>query len=288
MLRGLYTAASGMVAQQRIHDTVTNNIANINTPGYKQENAVNRSFPEMLLSMTGLNDEPVTKVGKVNTGVFAEEAPFLQLQGDLAETSRPLDFALVSDLIVPGVTFDASGKAVSEDGEVTYQPQAYFTVQNANGETRYTRDGSFSLDPAGYLVTSNGDRVLGTNGQPIVFPAGIAEEQLELTADNRFIDSRTNADTGMQLLITRVNNPNDLVREGDGLYMYNGEEDGIGPLGAGENAAVRQGYIERSNVDAAQAAVSLMSALRAYEANQKVVQFYDASLDKAVNSVGRV
>jgi flagellar basal-body rod protein FlgG len=277
-----------MVAQQRIHDTVTNNIANINTPGYKQENAVNRSFPEMLLSMTGLNDEPVTKVGKVNTGVFAEEAPFLQLQGDLAETSRPLDFALVSDLIVPGVTFDASGKAVSEDGEVTYQPQAYFTVQNANGETRYTRDGSFSLDPAGYLVTSNGDRVLGTNGQPIVFPAGIAEEQLELTADNRFIDSRTNADTGMQLLITRVNNPNDLVREGDGLYMYNGEEDGIGPLGAGENAAVRQGYIERSNVDAAQAAVSLMSALRAYEANQKVVQFYDASLDKAVNSVGRV
>ncbi|QAY67728.1 flagellar hook-basal body protein [Paenibacillus protaetiae] len=288
MLRGLYTAASGMITQQRINDTVTNNIANMNTPGYKQGNAVSRAFPQMLLSMTGLNNVAPVQVGKINTGVFAEETPFLQLQGDLTQTNRQSDFALVSDIAVPGVTFDASGKSVSPDGEVTYQPQAYFTVQNREGETRYTRDGSFQLDPAGNLVTSNGFQVIGANGQGIQFPVGVSLDDLTLTADNRFVVTDTGEDTGMQLLLTRVDNPNDLVREGNGAFRYDGADGGASPLGAGDNAEVCQGYIERSNVDPTQASVDLMTALRAYEANQKVIQFYDASLDKAVNSVGKV
>lgn len=75
MLRGLYTAAAGLMTQQRRHDTVTQNIANMNTTGYKQENSVQRSFPEMLISMTGGNpDNPDRTVGKLNTGVFAEES----------------------------------------------------------------------------------------------------------------------------------------------------------------------------------------------------------------------
>lgn len=288
MLRGLYTAASGMVTQQRIHDTITNNIANINTPGYKQANAVSRSFPEMLLSMTGLNDVSASKVGPINTGVFAEEAPFLQLQGDLTQTNNASDFALVSNIEVNGLTFDASGKSVSEDGEVTYQPQAYFTVQNADGETRYTRDGSFSLSPNGNLVTSNGDLVLGSDGQPMVFDSGVTMDDLRVTDSNKLIYTKTNADTGMQFLITQVNNPNDLVREGNGTFRYDGDAGGAVPIAADANVSLQQGYIERSNVDVAQASVDLMSALRAYEANQKVIQFYDASLDKAVNTVGRV
>ncbi|WP_138753725.1 flagellar hook-basal body protein [Paenibacillus sinopodophylli] len=287
MLRGLYTAASGMISQQRRHDTVTNNISNINTPGYKQTNAVTRSFPEVMLSLTGAGQENYKQIGKLTNGVFAEESLSIHLQGDLTQTNNSSDFALISNIEVDGMSFDASGKSVGADGEVTYQPQAFFTLQDQNGETRYTRGGKFTLTEEGFLMGSDGSSVLGTNGQPIQMPAGVGLERLILTNDQRFVDT-DGQDIGVQLLISRVDNPNTLVRDGNGSFRL-AEEDGQAvAIAQGERVEVRQGYVERSNVDAAQAAVDLMSALRAYEANQKVIQFYDQSLSKAVNDVGRV
>ncbi|MNZ52375.1 Flagellar basal-body rod protein FlgG [compost metagenome] len=286
MIRGLYTAASGLVSQQRRHDTVTNNIANMHTPGFKQTNAITRTFPEMLLSLTGAGSEHAATIGKLTTGVFAEESLSIHLQGDLTQTNNSSDFAIVSNIEVDGVTFDASGKNVSPDGVVTFQPQAFFTLQNQNGELRYTRGGKFSVTDQGFLVASDGSNVLGTNGQPVQLPAGVSLDRLMLTQDQRFVDA-DGADTGIQLLISRVNNPNELVRDGSGSFRFAGEGD-TAPIAAAERVEVRQGYIERSNVDAAQAAVDLMSALRAYEANQKVIQFYDQSLNKAVNDIGRI
>lgn len=285
MLRGLYTAAAGMIAQQRVHATVTNNIANINTPGYKQSAALTRSFPDMLIALTGVENEPVRTVGHLTGGVMAEESIPIQRQGDLMKTDKPLDLAIVSRIQVPGVTFDASGKSVAPDGTVTYEPQAYFTVQNADGENRYTRGGRFALSGEGYLETADGDRVMGTDGLPIRFAAGTDAADLKLGQGNRFFIGT--ADTGRALLITRIDNPNGLVREGDGKFRLEGGG-AAGAAAAGDRVDVQQGFIERSNVDAAQSMVDLMTALRAYEANQKVVQFYDQSLDKAVNSVGRV
>lgn len=286
MLRGLYTAAAGMVAQQNRHDTVTNNISNINTPGYKQNNAVTRSFPEMLLQLTGA-DQGQTAIGRVNTGVFAEESLQIQLQGDLMQTNRSSDFAIMSDIAVPGITFDASGKYVSEDGELTFQPQAFFTIEDAAGETRYTRAGNFTVDEQGYLTMADGSRVVGAAGTPIQLPAGISMDQLTMSPDFQLINNVTGASVG-GLLLTRVDNPNELVREGDGKFRLLGDPGNARPLEAGDRVEVRQGYIERSNVDPAQSMVDLMSAMRAYEANQKVVQFYDRSLEKAVNEVGRI
>lgn len=129
MIRGLYTAAAGMVTQQRRHDTATQNIANLNTTGYKQVNTVTHAFPDVLISaMSG----GITKqVGRLNTGVFAEQAVSQYLQGDLIESGKTFDFALSGDLQVgdpatgENILFDGSGKYVSEDGEVTYQPQAF-------------------------------------------------------------------------------------------------------------------------------------------------------------------
>lgn len=288
MLRGLYTAAAGMTAQQRRHDTITNNITNINTPGYKQTYAVTRSFPEMLLSLTGVDQKDEKQIGKVSTGVFAEESLAIHLQGDLMQTGKSSDFALVSNIDVPGMSFDASGKYVSPDGKVTFQPQAFFTLQDKNGEIRYTRGGSFTLTSDGFLVAGDGSNVLGTDGNPIQFPSGVSLDGLTLTADQRFVDAKTGADSGKQLLLTRIDNPNELAREGDGKFRLAGDARDVRPVAAGERVEVRQGYVERSNVDAAQSSVDLMAALRAYEANQKVIQFYDESLDKAVNQVGRV
>lgn len=287
MLRGLYTAASGMISKQRRHDTVTNNISNINTPGYKQANAVTRSFPDMLLSLTGAGPENATTLGKLTTGVFAEESLAIHLQGDLTQTNNATDFALVSNIDLDGLAFDASGKNIGEDGKVTFQPQAFFTVQDADGEVRYTRGGKFTLTEQGLLVASDGSSVLGTDGQPIQMPAGVGLDSLMLTANQRFVDAN-GVDVGVQLLISRIDNPNQLVREGNGNFRFATEEGQAVAIAADERIEVKQGYVERSNVDAAQAAVDLMSALRAYEANQKVIQFYDQSLSKAVNEVGRV
>ncbi|PLT48397.1 flagellar hook-basal body protein [Paenibacillus sp. FSL W8-1187] len=286
MIRGLYTAAAGMIAQQRVHDTATTNIANLNTTGYKASHALNRSFPEMLLSMSGKNDEPVRRIGRLSTGVLAEESIALQVQGDLNKTDKPSDFAILSEIQVPGVTFDASGKSVAEDGTVTYRPQAYFTVLNEQEQTRYTRGGEFHLTGEGALVTSDGSPVLGAGGQPIAFEPGTSLDSLKLDGSFRFVDA-TGAPTGQALLITQVDRVADLVREGDGKLRLDGEG-GAAPAQPGAGIEVRQGYAERSNVDPTQTMLDLMGAMRAYEANQKVIQFYDKSLEKAANEIGRV
>lgn len=288
MLRGLYTAASGMLAQQRRHDTITNNIANINTPGFKGNNSVNRAFPEMLISVMGGNNPSQGNVGKLSTGVFAEENLLSMTQGDLRETYRFQDLALMSDILVDGTSFDQSGKFVDENGEVTYKPQAFFAVTSAQGQERYTRDGSFKTAPDGTLLTSDGQQVVGANGQPIVVT--VPWESVNVSANGRLLDRATGLPLPgePQLRIMRVDNPNMLIREGDGRFRYAGDAAGIRQIADGDRVEVRQGYLERSNVDSAQSAVDLMSALRAYEANQKVIQTYDRSLDKAVNEIGRV
>ena len=288
MLRGLYTAASGLITQQRRHDTVTNNISNINTPGYKQMNTVARSFPEMLLSMTGVEGtDKSAPIGKWASSVFAEESLSIHLQGDLTQTNRSSDFALISNIDVEGVVFDASGKSLGENGDIVFQPQAFFTVQTQNGDIRYTRGGSFTLTEDGFLMTSDGSNVLGTDGQPIQLPAGISLDRLTLTDNQRFLDA-DGQDAGVQLLISRIDNPNELIREGSGNFRLMGNEGQAVAINPEDRIEVRQGFVERSNVDVAQAAVDLMSALRAYEANQKVIQFYDQSLQKAANEVGRI
>lgn len=159
MLRGLYTAAAGMVTQQRRHDTATQNIANLNTTGYKQVDSVSHAFPEVLISaMSGGVTKPV---GRLNTGVFAEQSVSQYLQGDLIESGKNADFALSTDLQVEDpdnagayLAFDGSGKYISPDGEVTYRPQAFFTVQDNEGNNLYTRNGRFTVGPTGEVLSS--------------------------------------------------------------------------------------------------------------------------------------
>jgi flagellar basal-body rod protein FlgG len=277
-----------MIAQQRRHDTVTNNIANLNTPGYKAMNAMTRAFPDMLISAMGGEDVRSGPIGRLNTGVFAEENRLSFGQGDLSETYRPQDLALVSDILVNGATFDASGKYVDPNGNVIYQPQAFFTVQTADGQREYTRDGSFKTALDGTLTTSDGVPVLGTNGQPIVLNG--SWDDIAVSPDGILYSKALQQPLpgSPQLLLTVVNDPNQLVRQGNGRFQYEGAPAGIRPMAAGDRVQVRQGYLERSNVDPAQSMVDIMSALRAYEANQKVIQFYDNSLQKAVNEVGKV
>lgn len=287
MLRGLYTAASGMIAQQRRHDTVTNNIANLNTPGYKAMTATIRSFPDMLVAAMEGSGNRASPIGKLTTGVFAEESRVSFRQGDLVETNRAQDLALVADIQVPGAIFDESGKYVDEQGNVTYQPQVFFTVLSPDGEQQYTRDGSFRTASDGTLITAEGDPVLGLDGQPIVI--NDSWDNIAVGMDGTLYDKQLGLPIpGAQLMLTVVENPNLLIREGYKRFRYEGPPGGIRQIQPGDRVEIRQGFLERSNADPTQSLVDLMSALRIYEANQKVIQFYDDSLRRAVNDIGKV
>ncbi|MGG3284535.1 flagellar hook-basal body protein [Paenibacillus solani] len=293
MLRGLYTAASGMMTQEQRHNTVTQNIANINTTGYKAVNSVQRSFPEVLVSMIGGNQssDAGRKLGKFNTGVYAEESISLYTEGALRETGKTTDFALVSSFNVQNPAtgenypFDASGRYVDDNGEVIYRPEGFFTVRNEDGDTRYTRNGSFRLSPNGSLLSENGYQVLDNNNRPIVLTG--SARNFTVNEQGEIMDADGNG-TGITLGISIVSEPHGLIREGQGVFRMADPDGQTRFMTDADNGVIRQGFIEGSNVDPTQSMVELTAALRAYETNQKIVQYYDRTLDKAVNEIGRV
>ncbi|MEK3790841.1 flagellar hook-basal body protein [Paenibacillus sp. FSL R7-0204] len=292
MLRGLYTAAAGMVTQQRRHDTATQNLVNLNTTGYKQVDSVSHAFPEVLV--TAMNGGAAKTVGRINTGVFAEQSVSQYLQGDLIESGKSVDFALSTDLQVPdpenpgtNLAFDGSGKYISPDGEVIYRPQAFFTVQDNEGNNLYTRNGSFTVAPTGEVLSSGGFKVLDSNGNPLRLTG--PQDNLKVDGQGNLINNATGQPSGTRIGISVITRPQELVRDGNGVFhAADAEAADIRFSNGTDILQVRQGYLENSNVDATQVTVDMNAAYRAYEANQKVIQFYDSSLQKAVNEVGRV
>lgn len=291
MIRGLYTAAAGMVTQQRRHDTATQNIANLNTTGYKQVNSVNHAFPDVLIS--AMSHGTSEKIGRLNTGVFAEQSISQYVQGDMLESGKPADFAISSDLQVAdpatgeNIQFDGSGKYINPDGEVIYRPQAFFTVQDNEGNNLYTRNGSFTVNTAGNVLSAGGFRVLDATGNPMVLTGSL--DNLKVDGQGNLIDPATGLAAGPKLGISIVTRPQQLVRDGHGVFHAEDPEMAeVRYAAATDNMQVRQGYLENSNVDAAQVTVDMNAAYRAYEANQKVIQFYDSTLQKAVTEIGRV
>ncbi|WP_153126317.1 flagellar hook-basal body protein [Peribacillus tepidiphilus] len=278
MLRGFYTAASGMIAQQRRTEMLTNNLSNANTPGFKADQSSVRAFPEMLLRRMDQVTVPTQKklnlpfnpvVGGLNTGVYMQEAIPAFRQGDIIATDKKTDIALV-DLQIP---------VNEENGK---RGTVFFTVMNANGEERYTRNGNFTLDQQGFLTTSSGYYVLDDQGN-----------RIQLNSDQFVVDENgiilENNQPVARLSVAYADNPYRLIKEGDGLYRT---EDGQPLANAFNNANVQfklqQGYIEQSNVDTARTMTDMLTAYRAFEANQKVLQAYDKSLEKTVNEIGRI
>ncbi|WP_047982577.1 flagellar hook-basal body protein [Ornithinibacillus contaminans] len=266
MLRGFYTAASGMLTMQRQQEALSNNIANANTPGYKADQASIRAFPEMLLYQMGSENVPTKQpknfpvqnpIGSINTGVYVQEYVPNFIQGSLKETGITTDLAL-NDGVFP-----------DETGGI------FFTVQNENGEPRYTRNGNFTVDGQGYLVSTEGYYVLDQAGNPI------QTDGMEFTVNP---DGQLQVGgQAIQLGIAYTANANDLEKEGNGLLA--GE---AGPVPAGVTYSVQQGFLEQSNVDAAQSMTQMMESYRLFEMNQKVLKAYDDSLGKTVNDVGRI
>ena len=281
MVRGLYTGASGMIAQMKRIDVLSNNLANVNTVSYKKDTTIAKSFPEMLIRR--INDDGVRELpigsydlmpvmGKMGTGVEINEVYTRHTQGSFKQTENPFDIAL--------------------EGE------GFFCVETEDGE-RYTRNGSFLVDRDGWLVTKHGHRVLGENG-----PVQLKKNNFMVDEDGNVYENLEYAEDPLRLVSMEENEWNETVladrlkivefpklryikKEGDSLYRET-EYSGEAFVKETERPKVRQGFLEQSNVNPVTEMVNLIEVHRSYEANQRMIQSHDTALGKAVNEVGRV
>ncbi|MBO1511933.1 flagellar hook-basal body protein [Metabacillus bambusae] len=267
MLRGLYTATAGMLTQQKRTEMLSNNMANSNTPGYKADQSSIRAFPEMLLKRMDNSPVPAT-VGTLNTGVYLQELNSQNIQGGLRETGLKSDVALIE-------------QNVPLNQETNVKGALLFAVENQAGEERYTRNGHFTLDENGTLL-SDGNQVLSTTGQPISFQSS----NYQITADG---DIFADGEFVAQIDVRFEDDVRNLVKEGNGLFRTVDEQALPTALNNGEiTYSLKQNYLENSTVDVGRTYTDMMTAYRSFEANQKVLQAYDKSMDKAVNEIGRL
>ena len=276
MFKGFYTAASGMLAQQRKTELLANNLANANTVGYKEDQASVRSFPEMLLSSYEKVNLPVEEsvsinqpkyVGALNTGVYVQETIPTFSQGDVKTTDNTTDMAIVD-------------QAMPIDPETNQQGTALFTVETPDG-LRYTRNGNFTLDGSGYLTTASGYYVLDENGERVL----LNSENFTISSEGEISEGTLNRGRiGISFSATPTAQ---LIKEGDGLYRINEGELPSAYTLDNVQFAIQQGSIEQSNVDSSKTMTDMMAAYRTFEANQKIVQAYDQSMQKTVNEIGK-
>ncbi len=264
MIKGLYTAHTGMVNEQKRLDVLTNNLANADTNGYKKEGTTSQTFADELAikikdtSSHGINQ----KLGTISMGVHLGETYTDYSQGSYKITDNNTDFALNGNGFF----------AIS------------FTDKMGNTSVKYTRDGAFTVNNQGYLVTKDGDFVLNANGAANTNPnAYIQVDPLkEIVVDefgNVYQDDVQVATIG----VVDFADYNYLAKYGENMYDL---VDG-GQIIASD-AKVDQGCIEASNVNVVSEMVKMITISRAFQAGQKVINAVDQTLEKTVNQVGKV
>ncbi len=276
MLRGLYTAWTGMVNEQNRMDVLTNNLANVSTVGYKKEGTTSQAFDDVLTvkikdASVGLSN--VQRTGIRNPGVKIGENYTDFTGGSFRETGNIYDLALDGD------GFFAIEFAHKDNQNSNTNSTANNNNANQQRTTMYTRAGQFTLNREGYLVNQDGDFVLDVNNRRI---------QLNTLIDSTISADGTISQNGRAVAQIQVADFEDY----DYLEKYG--ETYFRPLeGArlrtnGVTATVNSGYLEMANVQAVSEMVNLISITRAYEANQKIIQTYDDSLEIAVTQLGRL
>ncbi len=250
MIKGLYSAASAMLAGMERQNILSHNIANLDTPGFKQIMVSMDDFVDT--SVIAPSEEfayfsRLEDIGDLGLGVTTSGRITDFTQGALKPTYQPLDLAIEG----PG----------------------FFSVETPEG-VRYTRDGRFLRDVEGQLVTIDGYLVLNDNGQSIVLPDGDVniDPTGAITVDNEAVD---------QLGFVSFATPDEeLVHDMSNMFAAEGE-----PTGE-EIGSIAQGYLETSNANAADLMTQMSIVVRAYEAAQQMVQSQDELLAKTISTLG--
>jgi flagellar basal-body rod protein FlgF len=243
MIQGIYIASMGMTPLMDKQDQIANNLANINTTGFKQSGLFLKSYQKYLADDL---QQP-----NINREIKADEVYIDYSEGSLRQTNSPLD-----------VSIKGSG---------------FFSVMTAEG-VQYTRNGNFSLDPEGYLVTSDGSKVLGRDGYIKI------EHEYSVTVNEKGEVSQQGQISAI-LKIVDFDKPYSLLRCGESRFKPGNPIDAE-RVSAGYIA--KQGYLETANVNVISNMVQMISAYRNFEADQRALLAQDQTLDKAVNMVGRM
>ncbi|MBP5197867.1 MAG: flagellar basal-body rod protein FlgF [Lachnospiraceae bacterium] len=258
MLKGLYTAWTGMVNEQNRMDVLTNNLANTATTGFKKEGTTSQSFSDVLTDR--IKDTSTAGTGRRRIGT---NAPGVKVGENYVDYSQ-------GAFRSTGNTFDL---ALSGDGFFAIE----FTNKAGETSTKYTRNGQFTLNAEGYLLTTEGDYVLDNQSRRI---------RLDPLQDAT-IDRNGRIFQGENPVATVG-----VVDFSDYDYLERYGETYFRPIEGASfttaNAEVYSGYLEQSNVQTVQEMVNLISISRAYETNQKILQTFDKTLDVAVNQIGRL
>ncbi len=284
-IRGIYTAASGMLVQQNRLDIVSNNLANATTTGYKRDTSIDKAFPDMLLrrmemhtvkfpyneipSIGAIDKAPV--IGKLGTGVEQNEVFTIFEQGPLRVTNNSFDVALHGN--------------------------GFFVVETPQGQQRYTRNGNFIIGTGNLLMTKEGYPVLGEKGYIRVQENNYRidkQGRIFVNADlrdpvNGFVDVRENDWKGEVQLdefkIATFEFPRYLKKQGDSLWNnteYSGTQSFLSSDGDAR-PVFHQGYVEASNVNPIREMVSMIEVQRSYEASQKAIQTHDNATNRLLS-----
>lgn len=256
MMRSLWTAATGMVAMQMEIDTISNNLANVNTTGFKKSRV---EFEDLIYQTLKIAGSPTQGDGMIPTGIQVglgvrpSTVHKFFSQGDYQNTGNPLDFAIEGD--------------------------GFFQVM-VNDELMYTRAGAFKLDADGRVVTANGYIL-----QPeFVVPAETKNISMSETGHLAALDANGQELAGVDVPLYTFINPAGLQAKGKNLYTptaASGEET-EGTPGADNVGTIAQGFLEMSNVEVVEEMVNMIVGQRAYEMNSKAIQTSDAMLQTAV------
>ena len=285
MVKGLYTAYTGMITEQNRMDIQTNNLANVNSTGFKEERSVSRSFRDLLgLKIKDYSDAPWTarRLGLMNPGVKLDGTYTNFEQGALRQTDQKFDLALNNGL--PDVDDDSVNDNMSAGGNAFFATSFASDDPDGGGQLiKYTRDGNFTLTQDGYLVTSEGNNVLDVNNNPI---------QLDPTVDTTILQDGSiiqNQNVVSTIQVARFDSPQFLQRYQDNAFIIgDGGAQVISTTAAEANATVNQGYLESSNISVVNEMTSIITIQRNYDTNAKAMQAEDDTLDIAVNQLGKL
>ncbi len=266
MVKGLYTAHTGMVNEMNRLDVLTNNLANADTNAYKKEGTTSRTFAdEYAIRIRDTGDYGVPRrIGEISLGTHLGQVYTDYSTGSFRVTDNNTDLAL--------------------DGKGFFAVS--FTDKQGNTSVKYTRDGAFTVNTDGYLVTKDGDYVLNATGAINQDPSEANYIRLnprETFAVNELGYIFQNNELVGTVGVADIDNYDYIEKYGENMYNF---LEGGNVIAAEAN--VRQGVLETSNVNIVSEMVNMIAIQRAYEAGQKVITSIDGTLDIAANQIGRL
>jgi len=239
-VKQILAATSNMLARMRELQVTANNISNVSTPGFKRD----------LYFANVIEDaqQNLANKGLFEGSVKLQERNIVDLaQGPLNKTDNPMDLAINGD--------------------------GFFAIQDSQGNEYYTRNGNFTIDKEGFLITNTGDKVLGEGGE-IYLPDGDVQISKEgnITSHDNLVD---------KLRVVVPEDPRDITKLGLSRYQFTPNE-------TEESGTILQGFLEQSNVNPIESMIRLVSLQRDFESNQKMVQSFDEINKQSANEIGRI